>query len=371
MTQAVVIGGGLAGAALGARLAQAGRDVVVLEREATTGHKVCGEFLSYESHLYLAKLGLNLPALGAVAIDRVSLFSGRSQATTPLPFPAFSLSRKVLDDALLNRATAMGAQVRRGARATALTPSGAGWLVQTDVGEPIVTPDLFLAVGKHDLRDWKRPPGRQSDLIGFKLHWRLTPRQTQALSGAVELHLFPGGYAGLELVEDGIANLCLLVRRSAYAQLGRSWEALLDHLRLRRPALRERLAGALPCFAKPLAISAIPYGHVQRRSGGVWRLGDQAAVIPSFAGDGMSIALHSAHLAAERFLAGDTPQHFQTLLARDVGAQVVRATRLSQLLVQSWAQPSIAAAVRLQPRLLALVAGNTRISRRAMDRSPA
>ncbi|MHB8283545.1 MAG: NAD(P)/FAD-dependent oxidoreductase [Caulobacteraceae bacterium] len=369
MTQAVVIGGGLAGAALGARLTEAGRDVVVLERETTTGHKVCGEFLSYESNLYLARLGIDLPALGAVSIERVSLFSGRSEATTALPFKAFSLSRKALDHALLNRAAALGADVRRGVRATALTRLDGGWQVQTDADETIVTPDLFLAVGKHDLRDWKRPLGLQSDLIGFKLHWRLQPRQTAALRGAVELHLFAGGYAGLELVEDDAANLCLLVRRSVFAQRGRSWSALLAHLLQTCAKLSERLDGATPSFARPLAVSAVPYGHVQRRSGGLWRLGDQAAVIPSFAGDGMSIALHSAHLGADLFLRGQTAQTFQSALARDVGAQVVRATLLSKLLVLPWAQPSIAAAVRLQPALLAAVAGDTRISQQAMARA--
>ncbi len=368
MTQAIVIGGGLAGAALGAQLAQAGRDVMVLERETTSGHKVCGEFLSYESHLYLGKLGLDLEGLGAVRIDRVSLFSGRSTAQTELPFPAFSLSRKILDDALLDRAAALGAKVRRGVRVTGLKEAGDDWRVKTDTGEEIATGDLFLAVGKHDLRDWKRPPGLQPDLIGFKLHLRLTPRQTAALRGGVELHLFSGGYAGLELVEDGIANLCLLVRRSAFAGLGRSFDALLGHLCKASKTLGERLADSTWCFARPLAISAIPYGHVQRRSDGVWRLGDQAAVIPSFAGDGMSIALHSAHLAADLYMAGEPAQRFQTRLANDVGAQVLRATLISKMLVQPWAQPSIAAAARLQPGLLSTLAGATRISKAAMAR---
>jgi menaquinone-9 beta-reductase len=43
-----------------------------------------------------------------------------------------------------------------------------------------------------------------------------------------------------------------------------------------------------------LAIASIPYGYVQNRSIGLWCIGDQAAVIPSFSGDGIAIALHSA-----------------------------------------------------------------------------
>jgi flavin-dependent dehydrogenase len=46
-----------------------------------------------------------------------------------------------------------------------------------------------------------------------------------------------------------------------------------------------------------LAIASIPYGYVQNRSIGLWCIGDQAAVIPSFSGDGIAIALHSARWA--------------------------------------------------------------------------
>ena len=42
----LVIGGGLAGSMVALRLAAAGREVTLLERERTAHHKVCGEFLS-------------------------------------------------------------------------------------------------------------------------------------------------------------------------------------------------------------------------------------------------------------------------------------------------------------------------------------
>ncbi len=38
---------------------------------------------------------------------------------------------------------------------------------------------------------------------------------------------------------------------------------------------------------------------------GLYRLGDQMAVTPSFSGDGMSIALHTAFAAVETHLAGE------------------------------------------------------------------
>ena len=158
------------------------------------------------------------------------------------------------------------------------------------------------------------------------------------MDGAVELHLFPSGYAGLQMVEGGRANLCLVVHKAAFAALGGRWEALLAHLRDTCPGLAARLRGARPCHARPLAIAAIPYGLVQRQSRGVWQLGDQAAVIPSFTGEGMSLALHSARLACGVFTAGQGPDAFQQKLARDLGAQVRRSTLASQALVAPWSQ---------------------------------
>ena len=48
MSEAVVIGGGLAGGAVATLLARAGREVTLIEREASPVDKVCGEFLSFQ-----------------------------------------------------------------------------------------------------------------------------------------------------------------------------------------------------------------------------------------------------------------------------------------------------------------------------------
>ncbi len=90
----------------------------------------------------------------------------------------------------------------------------------------------------------------------------------------------------------------------------------------------------------------IPYGHVRRRSDGIWRLGDQAAVIASFSGDGISIALHSAELAAATYLEGGDADAYQRRLSRDVTGQVLLATALSHALVRRPAQAALGAAAR-------------------------
>ncbi len=369
MTHALIIGGGPAGASLATRLARAGREVVLLEREAGPVDKVCGEFLSHEAGFYLAALGLDLRALGALPIDAVRLCERGHVTTATLPFSALSLSRRVLDEALLARAASAGATIRRGVTVRELSRSSGGWAARVDRGAIVEAGDAFLATGKCDLRGHGRPPALQNDLIAFKMHWRLAPEQAVELAGHVELVLFDGGYAGLQPIEGGRANLCLVVRRPRFLALERGWQAVLSAICRESPHLASRLAGSQPCTSRPYALSAIPYGHVQRRSKGPWRLGDQAAVIPSFSGDGMSIALHSAELAANAYLQGASADVYQRRLARDVTRQVLLATAMSHGLVRRSGQAVLGVAARVWPGLMSTVASRTRVSDAALFRS--
>ena len=364
--KALVVGGGPAGAALATLLARAGQMVTLVEREAGPHDKVCGEFISGEAATYLGRLGLDPAGHGAVRIDRVRLAARGEPAEAALPFPAFSLSRRRLDEALIGLASDAGAKVLRGRRVRGLERSGDRWRALIDGGPDIDAEAAFLATGKHDLKGRRRPPGLHADLVGFKMHLRLAPAQTAALEGVVELHLFPSGYAGLEPVEDGLANLCLV---ADLHRLGRpAFPELLETIRSACPPLDQRLKGAKFLWPRPLAVAAIPYGHIASTDDGLWRLGDQAAVIPSFAGDGLGIALHSAHAAAKAYLAGDSTLAFQRRLAADLRPRVKAAALLSRLLVQPWAQELAVGATRLRPQLLSAAAAWTRIPEGALDR---
>lgn len=365
--EALVIGGGPAGAALATLLARAGRRVALVEREAGPHDKVCGEFISGEAEGYLRRLGLDLTSLGSIRIDRVRLGAHGEPAEAFLPFPACSLSRRRLDEALLGLAADAGAELLRGCRVKSLQRSGARWRAMIGGGLDVEAEAAFLATGKHDLRSRQRPPGLHGGLVGFKMHLRLDRAQAAALEGAVELHLFPGGYVGLEPIEDGLANLCLVADLRRLGQP--AFPELLETIRRACPSLDRRLRGAEALWPRPLAISAVPYGHVAKGAGdGLWRLGDQAAVIPSFAGDGLGIALHSAHEAAAAYLAGDSAAVFQRRLAGDLGLMVKGAALLSRFLVQPWAQDAAVAATRLRPKLLSAAAAWTRIPEKAVDR---
>lgn len=362
----VVVGGGLAGGAAAALLAQAGKAPLLLERTSGPHDKICGEFVSTEAQAHLAALGLDVGRLGGAPIDRVRLVDGRRSAETRLPFRALGLTRRRLDAALLDHAAAAGAQVDYDITVREID----GSRLATSAG-PLAPATTLLASGKHDVRGIKREPaGTLNHLIGFKQYYRVGEETRAALAGFIEIVRFGGGYAGLQLVEDGVANLCLLVDRGRFNAAGASAAALLSDL-LTEPHLARRLGGAEPLLDRPLTIAGVPYGYLRgsHADDGIFRLGDQAGVIPSFSGDGMSIALHSARLAAQAVIDGAPAGAFQSRLHRDIAGQIRRASWLQRGGETAAGRHLLFAAIRLMPSALRWAATLTRVPEPALRRA--
>ncbi|WP_448586950.1 NAD(P)/FAD-dependent oxidoreductase [Thermaurantiacus sp.] len=336
MPDILIAGGGPAGAAAAVWLARGGRQVRLLEKERAPRHRICGEFLSWEAQAWLADCGVDLEALGAVPLTHLRLVAGARVVRAPLGFTGRSLTRLRLDAALLARAEAAGAEVVRGSFARSLEPDGT---VLTSEG--VERPAAFVvATGKQALRGASRPTAGTIDhQLGFKQYFRLRPAEAAGLAGHVELLLFDGGYAGLQPVEHGLANLCLLVSPARYAAEGGRFERLLDGLARELPHLARRLDGAVPQLARPLAIAGVPYGYRFTAKPGHpphrFPVGDQATVIPSFTGDGMGLALHGARLAALTILARGTAEAYARRLARDTAGAVRRASLAQRLVGES------------------------------------
>jgi flavin-dependent dehydrogenase len=366
MTRPVIIGGGLAGGAAAARLAVLGQRPLLLEREAAAHDKICGEFLSVEAAAHLAALGFDIGRLGGAPIGDVRLHVGRRSASARLPFVAAGLSRRSLDWALLDHAETLGVEVRRDTVVRQISEDGAV------VADGTISGTLLLATGKHELRGQGRDPaGTISNLIGFKQFFRATPALKAALAGTVAITAFDGGYAGLQCVEGGRLNLCLLVERDRFRALGGSWPTLFAAL-VREPGLA-LLADAEALLSKPLTISAVPYGYLAQPRGDdpIYRLGDQAAVIPSFCGDGMAMALHGGRLAADMLAAGASAPVFQARLHGDVGAQVRLATRLQRFATSPLGRFALIAGLGAAPAALAALAKWTRVAPEAVARAVA
>lgn len=356
----LIVGGGPAGATAAWHLARAGEPVRLLERDTAPRDRICGEFVSVEAQALLREMGIEPAALGAPAIDRLRLVSGDRVAEAQLPFRAYGLTRRTMDAELLARATTAGAVVERGVTVRAID----GLRLATDAGD-VAAARLVLASGKHDVRGQKRVSrGTVTDLIGFKSYFRLSAGEAEALTGFIEILLFPGGYAGLQMVEGGKANLCLLVERRRFDAVG-GWPALLAQLTRDCPHLARRIGGADALLERPLTIAGVPYGFRYRPQpdddAALYRVGDQCAVIPSFSGDGMAIAMHSGRAAADAIVAGVDARVYHAARRADFARQMATARLLYRVGRPPMLQPLIVEAAHAWPGLASRLAAWTRI----------
>ena len=353
----LIVGGGPAGSAAAITLARAGQAPLVIERSASVSPVVCGGFLGWDALAALRRLDIDLDALGARPIQHVRLFAGNRSVEAELPFAAAGLSRKTLDAALLASAAAAGATVLRGRSVRAADADQRS--VRLDDGRTLTCDSLFLATGKHELRGMPRDLSdyRAELAAGIRMELRATPERERALAGIVELHLFQHGYAGLLLQEDGTANLCLSVSQRRLRAAGGA-ASLLAEIINEAPTLAARVGPDLPvAFA---ATAGVPYGWRARQSQpGLFRIGDQGAVIASLVGDGIAIALTSGQAAASAMLAqgAAAAPDWQ----RSFTAQAYRPIAVAEALRLAASHPF---AANMAVRGLALMPGLSRIAAR-------
>lgn len=308
-----IIGAGLAGSSLAATLAGRGWDVLLLERHQRPQHKVCGEFLSPESQGSLRAMGLHatVAALGPSPMTRARLISPLgTRLSIDLPGTAWGVSRLALDAALAHAAERAGARVEFGATATAIESAGAlqHISVRDTHGQAALAHarTVVVACGRNPLPGLRPRTSRahgRTTYVGVKCHYRGLD-----LSPEVQLYLFGGGYAGLAPIEDGQANLCMLVPRALFTQAGGSVPGMIAAAIRANPALEQDLRGGQIQPESMVAVAPVDTGQ----AGVPWdrfaRLGDAAVMIPPLCGDGMAMALRGAELCAplaDDFLRGD------------------------------------------------------------------
>lgn len=343
----LIIGAGPAGCAAAITLAHHGARPLLLERSRETGDALCGGFISWRTRARLESLGLTVP--GHV-ITRLRLFARGKQVEALLPEPGLGLSRHSMDSALAAAAVRAGAGLERG-------------VTVRDIGALKADHEaLFLATGKHDLKGWERPRLDPDPAIGLRIRLPASPLSAQHIGDAIELHLFHKGYAGVELQEDGSANICLAVRKSLLSNADKDPHQLLEQLGADHPHFGARLTG-LSRALRVDAIANVPYGWRQvTNPEGVYRLGDQCAVIPSLAGEGNGIALASGVSAALAWLGGQDAQHWQARFARQTAWPVGLAKSAWRVGETPWGAAFALPLLRRFPALAGWIASQTRIT---------
>lgn len=307
-----IVGGGLAGLASAICLRQKGHSVVLFEKEAYPFHKVCGEYISMESWNFLLSLGLPLLEWDLPRIHTLHLTAPNgSLFTTRLPLGGFGASRYKLDHALAQLAKAIGVHLLEKTRVDDIV-KGEGFTVHFN--QQTIKAKLCLAAyGKRGNLDvkWKRPFLQQqnkqlNNYVGVKYHVK-----ADWPANVIGLHNFENGYCGISKIEDDRYCLCYMTRAENLQRSGNSIEQMQETVLFKNPHLHKLFTGSEVMAGFPVTISQISFAQKSLVENGVLMLGDTAGMITPLCGNGMSIALHTAKIAAElgdAFLTGNLSQ---------------------------------------------------------------
>lgn len=356
-----IVGAGPAGATLAARLARRGCRVLLLDAARFPRQKVCGEYLSGAVWPVLDELGVaDRVRECAVPLDRLRLVLPGGQAIeAPFAAPAdqqpAALSRYRFDDLLVRHAVASGAVLREGYRVTGVGSDAgrAAWLHAASIDHasaPLhVRADWIIAAdGRRSIvaRETGTLVRRRHGLVGFKRHFQYDA--PPSLVGALEMHSFPGGYIGIGPVEGGAWNVCgVMPRRLVRAARGSIDQALGQWIGQHAP-LADFLRRAQPVDGW-LTVPEVATQLAVPRVAGVLYVGDACGTIEPLAGQGMTMALAAAALAAEHLAAGS--EHACRLYAAAWQAQFGKHVRRAHWLAGLLRRPRLLAALLPVDRL--------------------
>lgn len=306
--EVIVVGGGPAGSVAAAALAERGRRVLLLDKARFPRHKACSEYVNAAGARLLADLGLerDLDALGAHRMEAMLIHAPGGRrfladfAAAEPSGTALGLSRLRLDALLLERARAVGAEVREGAHVReALTEDGRVQGVEVTIAgvrETLRAPLVIGADGRHGVV--ARSLGLECALrwprrTGLVAHYR----GVTGLDRWGEMHVGAGCYAGLAPLEEGLVNVAFVTGSAAVANRAEPLEAFFERGLAGLPEVARKLAGA----ERVGRIRGVgPMAHRARRvaGDGFLLVGDAASFLDPFTGDGVYEAMRGALLAA-------------------------------------------------------------------------
>jgi len=275
-----ILGGGPAGSAAALAALRHGAAVRVIEKSRLPRHKVCGEFFSPEIGPELEQLGVwnAFLAAGPARVQRTVLHFGAKLKSSPLPEPAFGLSRYAFDQMLLDQARAAGAEL------------------EGETGEP----PSIIATGRRATSGTTGSP-RGQRLFGFKAHFE------GPTDDAVELFFFERCYVGVSSIEAGRTNVCGLAPESFLSRFGFEYDGIMMHC----AALSDRLKPlrrVIPWFST----GPLRYGQVFGDAGQVYPAGDALSFVDPFTGSGLLAAVRSGAMAGRAAATGKpVPEYLQ------------------------------------------------------------
>ena len=332
---ALVIGGGPAGASAAILLAKAGWRVILAEQQVYPRQKVCGECLTPASFALLDELGVG-PVVRANAgpeLHRVAWMGRSPTIVADLP-PCDggpdrfgrALGRDRLDAILLGRARALGVEVLQPAKVRSLHADqrrfdcmieGIGRRHPQEVAHGRVSFSIEVSIVIDGHGSWEMDPDQgqdgstsrahaprfNSDLFGFKASFvsAALPR------GLLPVLSFKGGYGGMVVAEGGRLTLACCIRRDtlrdcrARAPGAAAGVAIEQYLRASCPGVREVLDRAQ--HSGPwLSVGPLRPGIRIGSEQGPFKVGNAAGETHPLIGEGINMALQSAFLLTSRLV---------------------------------------------------------------------
>jgi geranylgeranyl reductase family protein len=329
----VVVGAGPGGATTAYYLAQAGLDVLVLEKSRFPREKVCGDGLTPRAVKALVGMGVDVgPDAGWARNKGLRVIGGGLRLELDWPdlasYPDFGLVRPRLDfDQLLaDRAQKAGARLREGVTVTGATTSRSGRVTgvtakvdgqeQTFRAPLVVAADggssrLALSVGITKRDD--RPMG-----VAVRRYYTSPRTHDDYLESWLELwddsqpgprRLLPG-YGWIFGVGDGTSNVGLGILNSSAAFGHTDYRRLLSSWLGGLPAewgyAEENATGPTRGGGLPMGFNRVPHYR-----DGLLLVGDAGGVVNPFNGEGIAYAMETGLIAAD---------HLSQALARPPGA---------------------------------------------------
>jgi geranylgeranyl reductase family protein len=310
---AIVVGGGPAGAAAAARLAARGFRTVLIDRASFPRDKVCGDFVGPTALAELADLGVaQTQAFRATSkmADLALHVDGEQLTVMGIPqvggLPGYGrvIPRLQLDGWILDAARHAGATVLDGHKVTAVQQapdavtvrgqSAAGpWQLRTRL---LLGADGSNSMVARTLRGGVPPS--QDRIVAVRAYFDDVDGPVGQGDVCFRGDSFPGYYW---LFPDGAgsANLGVGMLVSTYPRSGRNLREMLLRLVAEDASLRYRLRGARmrgKVLGHPLTTYNPRLPLIGNR---VMLLGDAAGLINPLNGEGIQYALHSARWAAD------------------------------------------------------------------------
>ncbi len=341
-----VVGAGPAGAAAAITLVEAGQRVALVDKATFPRDKICGDGLTTGALRLLEQLGVRPEAVASWTPVADVHVAGPTGRVTTFPLPrgqgayAVVTRRTDLDAAIVDRARAVGVDVREGAEVVGVDDGADGVTVTLADGTAIRSGYVVAADGMWSpLRKLLglTVPGYLGEWHAFRQYFTDVGPAARDLWIWFEPELLPG-YAWSFPLPDGGANVGFGIQRGAKVttkQMKALWPELLarPHIAavLGPDAAPEARHQAWPI---PARIDTMPL-----TAGRVLWVGDAAAATDPLTGEGIGQALLTGVVAAEAIVeAGPTrPAFARSTYERSVRHHLVADHKMSVLLGRAMA----------------------------------